>query len=435
MCWRRCSAVWAAVLMAAVCAAQGDTLRLTAEEMLRIGLENNLRLKADTIETQMAADRRASAGTGRMPELTVTARAGYMGQPVVWEQGLTRPTYPDAPDWTQSYALDFTQPIFHGGRIHYAVRRATVAQAIAELQAESDGDELKLGLLQHYLDLFSLYKQREVLSRSIEESERRLEDIRRMKREGLITNNDVLRSELQLTNDRLQLDETNNSIMLVSHQIDVLLGLDEGLLIVPDTALPAQSYAGGSYEEYLQRAYEGNPQVRMLARQTEMASEEVKLAQSEYLPEIDLYAGDALARPITRTMADMFNNTWSVGINVTYPLSSLYKNRSNVSEKKRNMLLSQNMEEQYRQEVRMGIRSAYIRHTEAVKQVEALQLSVKQANENYRIMQNRYMSQLTTLTDLLDAENVRLEAELQLTTAQTRVIYTYYELKKACGDI
>ena len=45
------------------------------------------------------------------------------------------------------------------------------------------------------------------------------------------------------------------------------------------------------------------------------------------------------------------------------------------------------------------------------------------------------MSQLTTLTDLLDAENVRLEAELQLTTAQTRVIYTYYELKKACGDI
>ena len=85
--------------------------------------------------------------------------------------------------------------------------------------------------------------------------------------------------------------------------------------------------------------------------------------------------------------------------------------------------------------MRVGIRSAYIRHSEAVKQVEALRLSVKQAEENYRIMQNRYLSQLTTLTDLLDAENVRLEAELLLTTAQTRVIYTYYELQKACGNI
>ena len=58
--------------------------------------------------------------------------------------------------------------------------------------------------------------------RSIEESELRLHDIRRMKKEGLITNNDVLRSEMQLTNDRLSLQETENSIVLVSQQLDIL---------------------------------------------------------------------------------------------------------------------------------------------------------------------------------------------------------------------
>lgn len=425
----------AVLLWAAMATAQGDTLRLTVEELLRMGMENNLKLKADTMEVQMAKDRRRSAAAGRSPELTVSARAGYMGQPIVFEQGLTGPTYPDAPDWMQDYAVDFTQPIFHGGKIHYAVKRATIAQTIAELQAESDGDALKLGLMQHYLDLFSLYKQRDVLTRSIAESERRLEDIKRMKREGLITNNDVLRSELQLTNDRLQLDETENSIALVSHQIDVLLGLDEGLLIAPDTTLLARSYVTGSYEEYLQQAYDGNPDIKMLAKETEMAEADVKIERAGYMPDIDLYAGDALARPITRTMEDRFSNTWNVGVNISYPLSSLYKNRDGVSEKKRNVLLRKNMEEQYKQEVRVGIRSAYIRHSEAVKQVEALRLSVKQAEENYRIMQNRYLSQLTTLTDLLDAENVRLEAELLLTTAQTRVIYTYYELQKACGNI
>ena len=70
-----------------------------------------------------------------------------------------------------------------------------------------------------------------------------------------------------------------------------------------------------------------------------------------------------------------------------------------------------------------------LRHHEALQQVEALKLSVKQAEENYRIMQNRYLNQLAILTDLLDANSVRLNAELQLTSARTRVIYTYYQLE------
>ena len=57
------------------------------------------------------------------------------------------------------------------------------------------------------------------------------------------------------------------------------------------------------------------------------------------------------------------------------------------------------------------------------------------AVENYRIMQNRYLNQLAILTDLLDANSVRLNAELQLTSARTQVIYTYYQLQHACGRL
>ena len=35
----------------------------------------------------------------------------------------------------------------------------------------------------------------------------------------------------------------------------------------------------------------------------------------------------------------------------------------------------------------------------------------------------------------LDANSVRLNVELQLVTARTRVVYTYYQLRKACGDL
>ena len=45
------------------------------------------------------------------------------------------------------------------------------------------------------------------------------------------------------------------------------------------------------------------------------------------------------------------------------------------------------------------------------------------------------MNQLAILTDLLDANSVRLEVALQLTAARTRVVYTYYQLLRACGKI
>ena len=92
-------------------------------------------------------------------------------------------------------------------------------------------------------------------------------------------------------------------------------------------------------------------------------------------------------------------------------------------------------EEQQKQHIRMTVRNAYLKHREALARVDALKLSAKQAEENYRIMRNRYLNQLAILTDLLDADNLRLDAELQLTTARTQVVYTYYELLRAIGEL
>lgn len=104
------------------------------------------------------------------------------------------------------------------------------------------------------MSLFSLFRQHDVLTRNIEESERRLKDIKQMKKEGLITNNDVLRSEMQLTNDRLSLTETENSISLVSQQLDILLGINENCLLLPDTALLYRSIALEKYDDYVAQA-------------------------------------------------------------------------------------------------------------------------------------------------------------------------------------
>lgn len=255
-----------------------DTLLLTVERLLELGVENSLRLRADRLHEEASGDRTRTARTERLPEVNVGLKGGFVGQPVVFEHGLSDATYPDAPDWSQNYAIDIVQPLYEGGRIRGSIRRAEIEERIARLGTEADCAEVKLELLRQYMNLFGLWKECDVLHRNIEEPERRLKDIRQMKTEGLITNNDVLRSEMRLTDDRLSLREAIDNARIASQQLDIWMGIDEGTIILPDTTLLHLAVEPTPYEAYVDAACENDPSLRVLRAQTDLARNEVRLA-------------------------------------------------------------------------------------------------------------------------------------------------------------
>lgn len=408
---------------------------LTLDELFRLGTENSLRLQATRMQEVIAADKEKTAQTSRLPDISIGATTGYIGRPTVFRQGLSQPVHPDMPDWSHNYNVEVTQPIYRGGKIHYTIKRSSLEKQIAALNSTNDKAEIKLLLLGQYMDLFSLYKQKEVFARNVEESARRLEDIRRLKKEGIVTRNDELRSELQLTNDQLAYREANDNIAIVSQQLDVVLGLDETLLLQPDTGLLYTAVSLESSDEYVRQAYENYPELQIARYNTRLAENDIRLSKADYLPSLSLRAANTLARPLSTTMEDMFSNNWNIALSLSYNLSSLYQNKHKVHEARQYVNIRKNREEQLRQDIRINVKSAWIKHHEALDRVEALLLSVRQAEENYRIVRNRYLNQLSILTDLLDASSIRLEAELQLTNARTEVIYSYYQLMRSCGNL
>lgn len=408
---------------------------LTLDELFRLGTENSLRLQATRMQEVIAADKEKTAQTSRLPDISIGATTGYIGRPTVFRRGLSQPVHPDMPDWSHNYNVEVTQPIYRGGKIHYTIKRSSLEKQIAALNSTNDKAEIKLLLLGQYMDLFSLYKQKEVFARNVEESARRLEDIRRLKKEGIVTRNDELRSELQLTNDQLAYREANDNIAIVSQQLDVVLGLDETLLLQPDTGLLYTAVSLESSDEYVRQAYENYPELQIARYNTRLAENDIRLSKADYLPSLSLRAANTLARPLSTTMEDMFSNNWNIALSLSYNLSSLYQNKHKVHEAQQYVNIRKNREEQVRQDIRVNVKSAWIKHHEALDRVEALLLSVRQAEENYRIVRNRYLNQLSILTDLLDASSIRLEAELQLTNARTEVIYSYYQLMRSCGNL
>lgn len=420
-------------LIRVVAEAQQPSLSLSVDELFRLGMENSLAIKTAAVQERIAEEQRKAARTERLPDIGIGLEGGNIGQPVIFRRGLSQPVHPETPDWSQNYNVDISQPLYTGGRLRTSIRRAEINRRIASIVSTDEKESVKLLLLERYLNLFSLYKRKEVLARSIEEANVRLKDIRRMREQGLLIHNDELRSELQLTNNRLDSCETEHQILLDSQTLDMLLGLDESLVLVPDTSLLEKALHTDGLDHYIQTAYEHNPGMRLAEENTLLAKNNVRSVKADMLPTLSLHAGNTLARPLSSTMEDYYNNTWNIGIRLSYRFSSLYKNRHNLHEARQGVRQQAYAEELQRQTIRSDVRAAYVHHQEAMERIKALALSVRQAEENYRIVHNRYLNQLSILTDLLDADNVRLDAELQLTDAKVQAVYTYFELRRICG--
>ena len=82
-----------------------------------------------------------------------------------------------------------------------------------------------------------------------------------------------------------------------------------------------------------------------------------------------------------------------------------------------------------REGVEHGVQASYTNLLTSYTEVETQQKQVELANQNYSVVQNRYQNDLALLTDMVDASNMKLSAEMALVNARIDLLYHFYKLK------
>ena len=410
---------------------------LSVNDLFDKGIQNAVAIRAAQVKTQISNEKLSLAKNKRLPHIGIDGMAGYVGTPVILNPDLSFLERDEIPKWQQNYQIGAVQPLYEGGRIQNGIKKSELEKEISQLSLEKDKSELKLWLIGKYLDLFNLYKKRDVYALSIEEAKKRVHDVEKMKGEGIITTNDVLRSRLLLTNYNLTYKEIENDIIIVSQQLDIVLGMDETTVLQPDSTFLTSYVELKPENEYVNQAYLQHPDLKIAQTNISLAQNAFQLLKADYLPTFSLEAGTAMTRPIPYLVPveDFYFYSWGVSLNMSYNLSSLFDKKHNSNAAKQQIQLQGLYQEQQKQTIRTEIKAAYLKHQEAEDRIGALQESLTQSRENYRIEKNKYFNQLTILTDLLDATSTQLNVELQLTAAKTNAIYTYYQLLKASGNL
>lgn len=424
--WKRYNLVFLCLFTSVFAVArQNDTITVSLDCLLELGMKRNLSVRSERFAVKIAQNKREIAEQNQFPDIMADAGVGWA------RNSLSPHSY-----WSQSYGIRMIQPVYHGGKIGAALKSARIGQDIAELQYRQSEEEMKFILLEKYYKLICEYAKKDILIHNILQSQRMVEDIYNLKTEGLVTNNDVLRARLYLTDDSLSLNSTLDNIAIISYELGLLAGFKEDVVIRPDLSawnIPLPQLK--QYDEYLDMAFHNNPSVGASDKIVEASKYKVKIAKAENMPNIDFIAEDMFGRPYSGFGYERFNNHWSLGVSVSVPLSSVYKNRSNIHKAINEVYSSELSAEINMQSIKVKLKDAYLRHKDALNRVKTVELASRHADENYRIMKNRYLNQLAILTDLLDADALCLEARFQYITAKTEALTAYFKLKQLCGEL
>ncbi len=418
-----------AVLCSQYLCAQSRTMGI--EEMFRLADENSKSIQTYRTGKEVADENLKAAKAQRLPDISASLSGSYWGNGKLWDRDFSNATKIDMPHWGNNFALEAQQVVYAGGAISSGIELAELEKQLAEMDWQKNRQDIRFLLVGHYLNLYKLHNQIEVLHKNLELTDQLIANMQARLEEGTALENDITRYELQRETLRLQLAKVEDACKIANHQLVITLHLPEGTVVQPDTTLNDSRIQTLSEANWQELAAQNNLNLQQAETGIKVNRQRVKLERSERLPKISLVAAEHLDGPITIEVPVLDNNFnyWYVGVGVKYNISSLFKNNRKLKAARLNVRKAQETYELAQEQTNHAVQESYVNFLTSFTDLRTQQKSVELADQNYSVTSNRYQNDLALLTDMLDASNMKLSADLGLVNARINVIYNYYKMK------
>lgn len=401
------------------------------EEMFRLADENSQSIQVYKTGKEAAEVALKTAKAQRLPDINASLSASYLGNGKLWDRDFSNPMTIDMPHFGNNFSLEAQQVIYAGGAINSGIELAELGRQSAELDWQKNRQEVRFLLTGYYLDLYKLYNQIQVLEKNLELTRQVITNMRARREQGTVLQNDITRYELQEETLKLQLAKVNDACKIINHRLVTTLHLPENTEIQPDTTLLEEQIRTLSEKEWQSLAEQSNIDLQQTQVSIRINEQKVKLERSERLPKIALVAAEHLDGPITIEVPVLDNkfNYWYIGIGIKYNFSALFKNNHKLKQAKLNVKRAQETHLLMQEQIENTVQASFVDFLTAFTDLKTQQKSVELADQNYDVTSNRYQNDLALLTDMLDASNTKLSADLSLVNARINVIYNYYKMK------
>lgn len=411
-----------------------DTLQLTLTDVFT-RIENENRTMAMLRTAQEAAEQGIrSAKDARYPEINAEVNVSYIGDCFLTDRDFSNYTKAPSPHFGNGFTLEAQQVVYAGGAVNAAVKMAEHEGRMSEAVISQSRQGLRLMAAGEYLDLFRTDNSIKVYEKNIALTTKLIEEINAKREHGLALAADVTRYELRLEMLKLDLVRLRNTREIMNYRLVNSLGLPEGT-VVSSALADEEDLRDRSRQHWQEIAADSSPEMKVSGINADMALTRQKLVRSERLPKIAVVAYENFNGPITFEIPpiDKNLNIWYVGLGIRYNFSSLYKSGHKLKQAEIAVRQAEQAKDVTEENLRNNVQKAYADYMQSYVELETSEKSLQLADENYERVHDRYMEQLVLVTDMLDAFNMKLEAELDVSAANAGIQYRLCCLRYAAG--
>lgn len=417
----------------------GQTRKLTLAESLEIGLKNSKDLKISNSKMISAGAQVTSATSQLLPQLGLTA--SYMHLSNIPPFQVSLPIFPQpiqiSPVILDNYNLKLTlqQPLFTGFRLLSLRSAAKSNYKASQLDYNSETNEVAYKIQNAFWNYYKAAQNDKVLTDNLQQINQHLSDTKNFLSNGLATQNDVLKLEVQYSSTKLQKIEADNNLDIARTVFNQAVGLPlESETEIETNAISTQKNSD-NLNELIAEAKNNRSELKALNSRVEASQQGVRAAESTWFPSIYLIGDYYYSKPNQRIIpaVNKFKDTWDVGVSLSWSLWNWGNSSAQTTIAEQNKIQAETSLSQLKDAVEIEVYQNYLTFKRAYDKVNVAKLGVEQAEENYRMINEKYNTQVATSTDLIDSEVSLLQAKTNYNNALVDYEMAKVRLDKSIG--
>ncbi len=418
------------VVLSSAAFAQDAVRQMSVRECTELALHNSLALRMSQANVDAASAREREVLTTLLPQIRLSGRAAQLSdiEPFAFAApGIGTVTL--FPNIDHSYAARLTlqQPLFAGFRLLNSLKTARLNADATQEEFHKDEADLVLEVSTTYWHLYRALRVEEFVRQTAEQVSEHLNDINNFFRQGLVTQNEVYKVEVQQADVQVKLLEAQNTRRLLNLALNNLLGLPLETIVIPkdDPEAPfhENTHADTSLAApfvYVRNAVSKRPELKALRLRKAMSEAGVAAARAGWFPQFSFVAGYDYAKPNPRIIPpqDRWEGTWDVGLTLQWNLWDWLATAHQANQAEAALRKAAAGLEQMERAITLQVFQQHANMQQASERCRVAKRGVGQAVEHHRITNERFKQGLATNTELLDAEVALLHAKLNFTQAQ-----------------
>jgi len=411
--------------------------RLSIEDAVKLALVHNKMLQRTLEEREVAQGQLMSARAAYLPNVGLSSQYRRVEE-------VPKFTIPDTTQEVtignvQSFAavLNVTQPIYAGGAISARVRAARLGALLADQVIRAATQDVVYAAQTAYYNLLLSQHQVEINTDAVGAAKVHLSNVEKRRAAGVISDFDVLRAQVELSNFEADLIRSRNAINIARANLIKTLGVSQDSdFVLSDefVFVPLQV----PMEEAVQAAFTNRPDLYSREYQIQLQREQLRVARSRYLPVVSGFFNNTWSIPGPTEFAvteAAWGRLWDAGLQAAWPIFDGFQREGELVQQRARLRQAQIDLIDTEETAVLELTQALLSMENAEEFVQSQRLNLTRAKEGLRLAEVGYEQGINTQVEIMDAQSALTTARVNFYQAIHAHVTAKLAVQRAMGTI